>query len=155
MVSPIITSSDLEAAVSARMASRRSGFGFGRGTESEPAEAVTWYRQAAQQGHAAAQYILARLYLHGEGVPANDAEAAKWIRLAAEQGMAEAQLDLAHFYLHGRGVPEDYVLAYVWFNRASSSGVAAAEDLKRRIKRLMTEDQIAQAQELVRGQLAA
>ena len=104
---------------------------------------------------AAAQYTLARLYVHGEGVEANDAEAAKWIRQAAEQEVPEAQLDLAHFYLHGRGVPEDYVLAYVWFNRASSNGVAAAEERKRHIKRRMTEEQIAQAQEMCRAQLAA
>ena len=64
-------------------------------------------------------------------------------------------MDLAHFHLHGRGVPEDYVLAYAWFNRAASNGIAAAEELKRRIKRVMTEEQIAAAQEMVRGQLAA
>ena len=69
--------------------------------------------------------------------------------------MPEAQLLLADCYLRGRGVPEDYVLAYVWFNRASSHGLEIAEEHKRHIKRCMSHEQIAQAQEMARAHLAA
>ena len=48
-------------------------------------EAVKWYRQAAAQGNARAQFNLGVLYVEGLGVAQNYAEAAKWFRLAAAQ----------------------------------------------------------------------
>ena len=42
-------------------------------------------RQAAEQGDAAAQYTLGRLYELGRGVPKDEAKAAHWYRKAAEQ----------------------------------------------------------------------
>ena len=63
----------------------------GRGVPQDDAEAVKWYRLAAEQGNAAAQYNLGVMYDKGEGVPQDDAEAVKWYRLAAEQGAAAAQ----------------------------------------------------------------
>ena len=128
----------------------------GRGVDADLKEAVVWYRQAAKGGHAAAQYTLASLFLHGEGVEEEDeVEATKWFKLAAEQDVPEAQLILADCYLRGRGVPEDFVLAYVWFNRASSHGLDIAEKNKRHTARCMTPEQIAQAQEISRIHLAA
>ena len=47
------------------------------------AQAMFWYRKAADQGYARAQYNLARMYAQGHGVPANPAEAAIWYRNAA------------------------------------------------------------------------
>ena len=55
------------------------------------AEAVRWYRLAAEQGHAGAQISLG-LILEGE----DDAEAVRWYRLAADQGDAFAQYNLGH-----------------------------------------------------------
>ena len=57
----------------------------------DDAEAVRWYRLAAEQGHASAQFNLGLMYDKGEGVPQDDAEAVRWFRLAAEQGNAWAQ----------------------------------------------------------------
>ena len=56
----------------------------------DDAEAVRWYRLAAEQGDANAQYNLGVRYGAGEGVPPDDAEAVRWFRLAAEQGDATA-----------------------------------------------------------------
>ena len=58
-------------------------------------EAVKWYRKAAEQGYAKAQYNLGVMYFKGEGV-ADDAEAVKWYRKSAEQGFAFAQRNLAY-----------------------------------------------------------
>ena len=55
---------------------------------------VKWYRLAADQGDASAQYNLGVMYHFGKGVPQNYAEAAKWYRLAADQGNANAQHSL-------------------------------------------------------------
>ena len=54
----------------------------------DDAEAVKWYRKAAEQGLASAQCYLGLRYDFGKGVPEDDAEAVKWYRKAAEQGLA-------------------------------------------------------------------
>jgi TPR repeat protein len=62
----------------------------GRGVAKNPAEAVRWYRKAAEQGFAMAQFNLATMYAEGVGVAKDEAEAMRWYRKAAEQGDAEA-----------------------------------------------------------------
>ena len=56
----------------------------GNGVEQSDAEAVKWYRLAADQGHAYAQYSLGRMYENGKGVEQSYEEAAKWYRLSAK-----------------------------------------------------------------------
>ena len=58
----------------------------GEGVPQDDAEAVRWFRLAAEQGEARAQFNLGIRYANGEGVPQDDAEAIRWYRLAAEQG---------------------------------------------------------------------
>ena len=47
------------------------------------AEAEKWFRLAADQGYAPAQYNLGVMYTNGWGVPQNYDEATKWHALAA------------------------------------------------------------------------
>ena len=54
--------------------------------ERDDEEAMKWYRKAAEQGNAEAQYRLGRFYERGWGVVKDEAEAMKWYRKAAEQG---------------------------------------------------------------------
>ena len=49
-------------------------------------EAVMWYRRAAEQGQAEAQFFLGACYGAGKGVPQDVEVAVKWIRKAAKQG---------------------------------------------------------------------
>ena len=70
------------------------------------AEAESWYRKAAEQGYASAQYSLGVMYREGRGVPKDDAQAATWFTKAAEQGVAKAQFKLGNMYKHGIGVPK-------------------------------------------------
>ena len=74
----------------------------GEGVPQDDAEAVIWYRRAAEQSHATAQYNLGVMYGAGEGVPQDDAEAVRWYRLAAEQGDASAQNNLRSHVRHRR-----------------------------------------------------
>jgi hypothetical protein len=60
------------------------------GLPQDRAEAAKWYRRAAEQGRANAQYNLGRMYATGQGVPKDEAEMVKWWRAAAEQGHAAA-----------------------------------------------------------------
>lgn len=88
------------------------GFAYLNGRGGLPqdyAEAARWYRLAAEQGHAVAQYGLGMMYSNGVGVPEDDVEAVRWYRLAAEQGYAGAQASLGFHYATGDGVPQDYV----------------------------------------------
>ena len=51
------------------------------------AEAVKWYRLAAEQGYAGAQSNLGIMYDKGEGVPHDDVLAYMWFNLAAASGL--------------------------------------------------------------------
>jgi TPR repeat protein len=62
---------------------------------------VRWYRKAAEQGLAGAQFNLSVSYDKGVGVTQDYAEALKWYRKSAEQGFADAQVNLG--VMHARG----------------------------------------------------
>ena len=48
----------------------------GLGVAADAAQALAWYRKAADAGHAGAQYTLGQMYYEGIGVEANDAHGA-------------------------------------------------------------------------------
>ena len=114
------------------------------------AEAVSWYRKAADQGDADAQYNLGSVYRDGEGVPRDYAEALKWFRKAAVQGDARAQASLGMMYTIGSGVPQDYVLALMWSNLAASQENEGATSLRELVAGKMTPEQIVEAEKLAR-----
>jgi TPR repeat protein len=62
----------------------------GRGLPQDQVQAAQWYRLAAEQGDAVAQYDLGQRYDLGVGVPVDRVEALKWLTLAAEQGQTDA-----------------------------------------------------------------
>ena len=63
----------------------------------DKAEAVKWYRKAADQGNAKAQYDLGVCYRDGVGVTMDAAEAVKWFNKAVDKGSADAQDALDNF----------------------------------------------------------
>ena len=62
----------------------------GQGVPQDYAAAVSWYRKAAEQGYAAAQFNLGVMYDKGQGVPQDYVQAHKWWNLAAANGDADA-----------------------------------------------------------------
>ena len=88
---------------------------------------LEWYRKAAEQGNAAAQFNLGVLYANGKGVPQSYEEAAKWWRKAAEQGDAAAQFNLGILYANGKVVPQSYEEAAKWWRKAAEQGNVAAQ----------------------------
>ena len=116
------------------------------GQPQDHAEAVRWFRLAAEQGEAFAQHNLGFTYVNGRGVPQDDAEAVRWFRLAAEQGHARAQHSLGRMYADGRGVPQDYLSAHMWLNLASATGDESARTARETVAASMTREQIAEAQ---------
>lgn len=93
----------------------------------DPAAAFEWYRQAAAQGDAAAQFNLGLCYEHGQGVAKDEAAAAGWYRKAAEQGHAGAQCSLGVCYFVGVGVENDPSAAVGWYRKAAEQGNVDAQ----------------------------
>lgn len=120
---------------------------FGWGVQRNPADALAWYRKAADQGLAVAQHFLGLAYVNGEGVRPDDAEAARWFARAAAQGFAQAQFMLGQMTLNGRGVAKDPVQGYALTVMAGRSGVRSAA---RTVQALpLTEAQRAQAEVII------
>ncbi len=69
----------------------------------DDAEAVTWYRKAAEQGCAPGQRDLGVMYFEGRGVTQDAAEAVRWSRMAAEQGDVQGQNNLGWMYANRAG----------------------------------------------------
>ena len=57
----------------------------GRGVPQDYTEALKWYRLAAEQGHAAAQFNLGLMYENGQGVPQEYVQAHMWLNLGASR----------------------------------------------------------------------
>src|ERR1019366_8036426 len=107
------------------------GLAFDKGTNGvakDDAEAVKWYRKAAEQNVALAQANLGVCYHTGQGVPEDEAEAVKWLRKAADQNVAVAQANLGVCYQYGQGVPKDYAEAVKWSRKAAEQNFAVAQN---------------------------
>ena len=61
----------------------------GEGVPEDAAEALRWYRLAADQGLARAQVNLGNMYATGDGVPEDDVQAYMWYDLAASRQTGE------------------------------------------------------------------
>ncbi|MBL8511303.1 MAG: sel1 repeat family protein [Betaproteobacteria bacterium] len=89
--------------------------------------AAKWYRHAAEQGFALAQFKLGGLYDFGRGVPQDYEEAVRWYRLAAEQGLALAQFNLGCMYEEGKGVSQNLHESVKWHRLAAEQCHASAQ----------------------------
>src|SRR5579862_6791832 len=119
----------------------------GWGVPRDLAEAIKWYRKAANQGLQVAQHFLGMAYAKGEGVQPDAAEAARWFARAATQGFSAAQYMLGLMTWKGQGVPEDLVRAYALFVLSGQGGVRSAALAVRNLK--LTEAQRVEAQEII------
>ncbi len=117
------------------------------GLKPDTAEALRWYRRAADAGDPYAMEILRDLYAEGKYVPADPAESARWEQRRSEAefkalidladgGDVEAMKRLSVIYLTGKDVevrpasgpdipserPKDPVQAARWMRRAAEAG---------------------------------
>lgn len=101
----------------------------GLGVERDVDKAIEWYRKAADQGLAEAQFNLAHI-LVSEDI--STVGAAEYMLKAAEQGMADAQYLMGVTYAEGIGVEPDEEKARLWLKRAVAQGQKdAAKFLKK------------------------
>ncbi len=99
----------------------------GEGVPKDFSEAAKWYRKAADQGDAAAQLSLAKMYALGNGVPKDVSESISLVRKAAEQGYAEAEVRLGLLNRNGEGMPQDFGEAVRWYHKAADQADASGE----------------------------
>ena len=102
------------------------------------------------RGSAPAKARLAALYESGRGEAEDASKAIGLFETAAVEGNAFAQLRIGKKYATGEGVEQDYVRAHKWVNLAAIGGNAEAIKLRDTFSKLMTREQIAQAQKLAR-----
>jgi TPR repeat protein len=91
--------------------------------------AAARFRQAAEQGHAAASYELGRAYAEGRGIPQNLEAGAKWLNLAADRGDPRAQYLVGAAFYAGKGVLQDRARAAAYLGKAAVQGHADAQYL--------------------------
>jgi len=110
-----------------------SGLGIlyenGFAVEKDPAQAVVWFRKAAEQNDAEAEYRLGERYVQGSGgLPHDVAQGLSLMMKAADQGHVISQTSIGDLYRHGFfGVPKDATQAFVWYKKAAELGYALAE----------------------------
>ena len=90
-------------------------------------KAVAYFRLAAEDGDAYAQYCLGVCYEHGQGVKASAYDAVKWYRKAAEQGEKHAKKKNAKqlgcdYYFGENGKSVDYRKAVAYLLIAAENG---------------------------------
>lgn len=121
-------------------------YGRGQGVPQDFAAARAWYVKAVDRGHAGAMNNLGVMYERGQGAVKDYATAAEWYRRAAAMGDGNAQFNLAALYEKGQGVGQDLVQAYMWYGLAVARGVADAAKARDKLKTVMTDDQLALAE---------
>jgi TPR repeat protein len=89
-------------------------------------QAAVYFRKAADDGYAPAQYNLALLCASGQGVDTNRAEALHLFLLAASRGAPRAMHAAGAALFLGRGVEADQSTAIAWFSKAAEAGDARA-----------------------------
>ncbi len=102
-------------------------FRYGVGVDADPVQTLNYYRAAAQQGMAEAQYELASI-LDGDllDVGRDRSEAFIWFQAAADQGHVQAQIKIGSGHRHGDGLQQSYADAAHWFIAAAEQGSSFA-----------------------------
>lgn len=80
--------------------------------------AFSWFRKAAEQGHAEAENQLGECYRDGHGVEPDLSEAVRWFEKAVGQNNPEALFNLGFHYYAGNGVRRDWKKAKELLERA-------------------------------------
>jgi len=91
------------------------------------AQAVQWYKLAAEQGNTSALVILGAMFEFGQGIEEDLTEALKWYKLAAAKNNLDAQYQLAQIYRYRRNFSQDFAEAARWYKLAAEQGHADSQ----------------------------
>ncbi len=102
-------------------------------------------QQAASNGDAQAQFLLANLYYEGKVIPKDLALAINWFQRASLQGHAQAQYQIAFMLWYGEGVSRNPTEAYVMIKMSAVNGFDEAMNAAELFAEGLTEDQQSRA----------
>ena len=131
---PAFNGNDADAQYNLAMCYRVGNTGLEQNNEA----AFKLFRMAADQGHVASLYEVARCYATGIGVEKNDSEMNKAAIASAEKDYPAALYFVGELYQAGRSVEYNPTIAYAYFNKAAKLGSPF-----RAIERAATIDKIA------------
>ena len=102
-----------------------------RGVSQNYEKALLWYRKAAEQGHAQAQFNLGAMYALGQGIAQDNKEAIRWLHKVAEYVDVETQFYLGKMYdkkwTHEKAeesFPRDDEQVVFWYHKVAEQGHA-------------------------------
>lgn len=120
----------------------------------ENVDAVRWFGQASDKGHAKATNALGFMYDEGRGVPQNFSRASSLYLRAMKMGDADAMVNRGAMIMQGKGAPMDPQAAYMHFLLAA----AYSKDNDTRNAAVKLKDDVAaklSKQQIARGQAMA
>ena len=100
-----------------------------KGVQKDIQRAMSYFKEAADNGIAMAAYQMGRIYETGnaEDLPADQLQSFKWYARAAKEGLPEAENNLGSCYFFGRGVDVDYEKAFRLYKSSAEKGNNEAE----------------------------
>ena len=113
-------------------------------------QAVEWYRKAAEQGFAKAQYNLGVMYENGTGISRDYTQAADWFVKAGDQGHALALCELGSMREKGLGFPINFAAADMFMIFATADG-HTCQDRRSKLEARMTADKLNAAKAAAKG----
>ena len=123
------------------------------GLRENEAEAVRWYRRAAEAGEKTAMMMLGWHYQNDRSASQASAQAIRWYRRAAGLGNAQSALRLARLRAQGHGGAAGRAEATRWYRVAAEAGAPAAmAELGFRLGRAAEPDPDSAADWLLRAQ---
>lgn len=84
-------------------------------------------RHLSKKNDPDAQYLIAKMYHHGDGVNKNLLTAKRWYLKSAKNGQAKAQTVIASMYLLGFYMKRNVKKSMYWYTRAAKQGFAPAQ----------------------------
>lgn len=101
---------------------------IGLGVFKSNAQAVKWYRKAAEKHHRPSEIALGVICADGKGsVVADESEIFQWVSQSATMGHASSQYMMGERYYYGEGVQEDKFIASEWYRKAAEQGHAESQ----------------------------
>ena len=106
----------------------QTAYESGRGVHRDYKQALTWYREAADQNLSDAEREVGYFYQSGLGVKRDYAQALTWYRRAADHGNSDAENQLGYMAEEGWGQPQNYAEALSWYYKAADHGNDHAQE---------------------------
>jgi hypothetical protein len=107
---------------------------LGESGSKDYSSASMWFKRAARQRHAKAEYGLATCYMNGDGLPVNYDQALMYMKASALRGYVPAQRKLAELYQKGVLVEADSVEAKRWRDMSDGKDVTLVPEFERPTK---------------------